>query len=108
MQAMFFDKLELLRGDSKSLQISVGKWQDQMEGKEILNIVLSQDLFKVKNNKNDVIEGKEKSNCIIKDLLKEKNRANKFPQELLEIMEKAMQKIKGMGKTNFNHIKSIQ
>ncbi|MDR0391982.1 MAG: hypothetical protein LBH59_08755 [Planctomycetaceae bacterium] len=93
MRKMFCDRLKLLRGNSESLQINVGKWQDQMEGKEILNSVLSQGFFKVKNNMNKIIQNKDKTNRIIKDLLKEKNRSNKFPQELLEIKEKIIQKI---------------
>jgi hypothetical protein len=94
MQSIFFDRLQLLRGNSESLQINVGQWQDQMEGKEILNNVLSQDdLFKVKTNNNESVQGKEKSNYIIKDLLKEENRANNFPQGLLEIREKVIQTI---------------
>jgi hypothetical protein len=95
METMFSERLELLRGDSDVLQVGKGKWQDQMEGKEILRSVLSQGLFKVESTNKKVVEGIDKFNRIIEDLLKlENQKSDDFPRELLDIKIKVWKKIR--------------
>jgi hypothetical protein len=94
MTTMFSDRLKLLCGDSKSLQFEKGQWQDQMEGKEILHNILSQGFFRVETNDKKILEGTEKFNAIIKDLLKPENQNHPaFPDELQTIKSKIRQKL---------------
>ncbi len=59
---------QLTRGNT-SLEFGKGTWLEQMSGKEIFHTVANQ-CFKVKDRQGNLLQGREKWNEIVKDLLK--------------------------------------
>ncbi len=76
--------VNILSGDSPSLKIGKGEWMNLMPGKQILNIVISSNLFKVKSRDGKIIQGEEKLRMIIIDLIQTLS-VDDFPVDFIEL-----------------------
>lgn len=79
----FNNIVERMAGDKSQLVFGSGEWLDLIHGKKVLSQVINSGCFKVKNANGDNLQGKEKMNEIIKDLLQKDSSV--LPQDFLTL-----------------------
>lgn len=65
----FNNIVERMAGDKSQLVFGSGEWLDLIPGKKVLSQVINSGCFKVKNANGNNLQGREKMNEVIKDLL---------------------------------------
>lgn len=94
LEDRFYERLEFLCGGNRKIKNNTGEWPNQIEGKEILRDILNSNLFVVKTQDDSILQGREKFNEIVKELLEMKNQdQDVFPQDFIEIKNKILNKI---------------
>ncbi len=75
-----------LSGGFSHLKIGTGQWMDLMPGKQILNVVISSSLFKVKSTGGRILQGNEKLRSVIFDLIRTLPIED-FPVDFVELCD---------------------
>jgi hypothetical protein len=70
VERCFHEFLSKMTGGSDQLSFDAGQWMEMVHGKQVLAQVINSDCFKVKANDGTVLQGREKINEIVIDLLK--------------------------------------
>lgn len=68
VKQIYFEFVQELSGGTLPLQYGCGAWLEQLSGKEIMNSIMNQ-CFQVKNRNNQFLQGEEKRNQVVKELL---------------------------------------
>jgi hypothetical protein len=83
LETLFNKYLEMMTAGQQSLTFEAGIWINMINGKKILNQVIHSNFFKVKNNDGIALTGNDKTNEVLKDLL----RQDDLPSDFLELKQ---------------------
>ncbi|MBF0425646.1 MAG: hypothetical protein HQL66_07490 [Magnetococcales bacterium] len=82
---LFDQYLQEMSGSQRSLTFAAGTWRDHMSGKEILRQIIN-NCFEVKNAQGKLLQGDKKYIEVIKDLMRQGQRApDKLPADFQEL-----------------------
>ncbi|KHD09204.1 hypothetical protein PN36_10330 [Candidatus Thiomargarita nelsonii] len=69
IKELFYESLERLTGGKETLEFGSGQWLELMRGKKVLPSIIHH-CFKVKDAQGKLLQGKEKLNEVVKDLVR--------------------------------------
>ncbi|MBF0565081.1 MAG: hypothetical protein HQK89_07555, partial [Nitrospirae bacterium] len=91
MERRFNNTLQEMTGGIESLEFGVGNWLKMITGKKVLSQVINSNCFEVKDRENNLLQGKDKFDRVIKSLLK-KNTDNQ-PDDFKELKKIIMERV---------------
>ena len=93
LELLFNNFLEEMSGGKEKLEFGHGNWIDRMSGKKILTQLVDSNCFIVTDSSNVSLNGKEKLQEVIKDLLR---NAKKQPDDFIELKRLIIDRINGI------------
>ena len=81
MERRFYECLEAMTPDQDQLAFGRGDWLDMVQGKSVFRQVINSGSFQVKTKDGTVLQGRERLNEVVKDLL----RKDEQPTDFMEL-----------------------
>lgn len=96
-QELFYEFLEQFTGDKETLEFGCGQWFELMRGKEVLPSIINH-CFKVRDAQGKFLQGREKLNEVVKDLVRKPIEAQ--PNDFQRLYELISRRILSVGVKN--------
>lgn len=93
IEKRFNEYLNRMTGGQEQLAFGVGDWLHLLRGKKILSQVIHSECFRVTANDGTNIQGKEKLNKIVKELIRINNHP--LPEDFCILKEMIERKVNG-------------
>lgn len=92
LERLFNKILRRMTGDQDELTIGHGKWVDMIQGKAVLAHIVNSACFEVKTNAGELLQGRDKTREIVKDLLRQGSTIQQ-PRDFLDLKTIVLKRI---------------
>lgn len=92
VEGLYWKFLNEMTGGSIDLCLGRGKWLDMIQGKAVLAQLINSPAFEVKPNTGKALQGREKLNRIVKDLLQQGSTIQQ-PQDFQDLKSLVLRRI---------------
>ena len=83
VERRFYECLKLMTNDQDQLDFDRGDWLDMVQGKSVFAQVINSGSFQVKTSDGTALQGREKINEVVKDLLRQAEDVQ--PDDFMEL-----------------------
>ncbi len=92
LERLFYETLQRMTGDMDELTIGHGKWLDMIQGKAVLAHLVNSACFEVRTNAGELLQGRDKTREIVKDLLRQGSKIEQ-PRDFLDLKALVLKRI---------------